>query len=129
MSKASQARFTKEEILETLNKERETLQQFGVKRIGLFGSYLTGNATEKSDLDFVVEFTRKSFDGYMDLKEFLEDRFNCPVDLVIADAVKPALRQEIVEKATYASGLKNLDVLVNKLPTLKGQVQSILKEA
>jgi len=97
--------WTKEEILKVLEQERDTIRQYGVRRLGLFGSYARGEATEQSDLDFVVEFERKSFDGYMDLREFLEKRFNCSIDLVIADAVKPALRTPIVHQAIYASGL------------------------
>jgi predicted nucleotidyltransferase len=97
--------WTKEEILKVLEQERDTIRQYGARRLGLFGSYARGEATEQSDLDFIVEFERKSFDAYMDLREFLEKRFNCPVDLVIADAVKPALRHPIIDQAIYASGL------------------------
>ena len=97
--------WTKDEILKILEQEKTVLRQYGVTRLGLFGSYARGEATEQSDLDFVVEFERKSFDAYMDLREFLEKRFNCPVDLVIADAVKPALRHPIIDQAIYATGL------------------------
>ncbi len=97
--------WTKDEILKILEQEKAVLRQYGVKRLGLFGSYARGEATEQSDLDFVVEFERKSFDGYMDLREFLEKRFQCRIDLVIADVVKPALRGPIVDQAIYASGL------------------------
>lgn len=41
----------------------------------------------------------------MDLKEFLEESFECQVDLVIADAVKPRLRPIIFEETVYAPGL------------------------
>ena len=71
--------WTKEEILKVLEQERDTIRQYGARRLGLFGSYARGEATEQSDLDFIVEFERKSFDAYMDLREFLEKRFNCPV--------------------------------------------------
>ncbi len=98
-------RWTKEEILNVLEREKDNIRQYGVRRLGLFGSYARGEATEGSDLDFVVEFERKTFDGYMDLREFLESTFHCPIDLVMADAVKPALRQPIVNEAIYASGL------------------------
>jgi uncharacterized protein len=64
-----------------------------------------GRENPASDLDFVVEFDRKSFDGYMGLKEFLEDIFDCPVDLVMSDAIKPRLRASIMGEAVYASGL------------------------
>jgi len=48
-------------------------------------------------MDFVVDFEKKSFDGYMDLKAFLEELFQCRVDVVVADAVKPPLRAATTE--------------------------------
>ena len=46
-------------------------------------------ASQTSDLDFLVEFQRKSFDGYMDLKEFLEQLFGRRVDLVLPETLNP----------------------------------------
>jgi hypothetical protein len=55
-------------------------------------------------LDFVVEFERKSFDAYMDLKFLLEDLFGCSVDLVLKEAIKPRLREAILGEAVHAPG-------------------------
>jgi predicted nucleotidyltransferase len=41
----------------------------------------------------------------MSLKFFLEDLFNCKVDLVILEAIKPKLKSHILESATYVTGL------------------------
>lgn len=96
---------SREEILKVLQKHREEIRGYGVRRLGLFGSTARGEAIETSDLDFVVEFERKSFDAYMDLKAFLEKLFGCRVDLVLADAIKPRLRGIILEEAVHAPGL------------------------
>jgi predicted nucleotidyltransferase len=40
----------------------------------------------------------------MDVKLLLEDLFDCPVDLVLADFIKPRLRPIILKEATYAQG-------------------------
>lgn len=95
----------KDEILKGLEANRDAIRRFGVRRLGLFGSCARGESTESSDLDFVVDFERKSFDAYMDLKAFLEKLFGCPVDLVLGDAIKPRLRAAILEGALYAPGL------------------------
>jgi uncharacterized protein len=95
----------RDEILRTLEANRDTIRSFGVRRLGLFGSYARGEGTLASDLDFVVELDRKSFDAYMGLKEFLEDLFGSPVDLVLSDAIKPRLRATILGEAVHASGL------------------------
>ena len=92
-------------VLTVLQENREAIKQFGVKGLGLFGSCIRRENKVTSDLDFVVEFEKKSFDGYMDLKAFLEGLFDCKVDLVLADAIKPRLRQSILEQAVHAPGL------------------------
>jgi hypothetical protein len=95
--------LTRTEIMEKLKHQKAALRQFGVKRLGLFGSYSRGEALAASDMDFVVEFDRKSFDSYMDLKFFLEGLFQNPVDLVLADNIKPRLKQSIARDVQYVS--------------------------
>lgn len=97
--------MTREEILEKLKQHRDRIRGFGVRRLGIFGSYARGDQSEGSDMDFLVEFETKTFDNYMDLKFFLEDLFGRKVDLVIADAVKPRLRKPIFDQTVYAKGL------------------------
>lgn len=94
-----------ESILQALAAHREALRRLGVKRIGLFGSAVREEGPPPGDLDFLVELEPKTFDAYMDVKAFLEERFDRPVDLVLADALKPALRDGILEETVYAPGL------------------------
>ena len=94
-----------QEILKIIEENRETIRGFGVRSLGLFGSAVRGEASDDSDLDFVVEFEKKTFDAYMDLKEFLEKLFGCKVDLVIKDAIKPRLREPILKETIYVQGL------------------------
>jgi uncharacterized protein len=95
----------KEEILGILRENKEAIRRFGVKSLSLFGSYARGEASQASDLDFLVEFERKSFDAYMGLKEFLENLFGCHVDLVLTNTIKPRLRTPILREAVHATGL------------------------
>ena len=92
-------------ILETIHRNAAAIRGYGVRRLGLFGSAARNQARANSDLDFVVEFDRKSFDAYMDLKDFLGKIFRRPVDLVIADAIKPRLRPMIMKEVVHAAGL------------------------
>lgn len=94
--------LSQQEILDVLSKNLNTWREkYGVKRIGLFGSYSREEQTEFSDIDVLVEFNSSdlSFNNYMDLKFELEDRFQKPVDLVILDDIKPALKQSILGNA------------------------------
>ncbi|SRR6266404_3339036 len=96
---------TKEEILSALGANEARIKGFGARSLSLFGSSARGEDTPQSDLDFVVEFEKKSFDSYMDLKLFLEELFDRPVDLILADGIKPRLRATILREAIHAPGL------------------------
>jgi hypothetical protein len=73
-----------------------------VKRIGVFGSVTRGEVRLESDVDIIVELGEPTFDNYMDLKFRLEEVLQRPVDLVMADTVKPRLRPIIEREAVYA---------------------------
>jgi len=91
-------------ILEFLDKNTGQIKKYGVKQIGLFGSFATGRNTNNSDIDILVEFEagEKTFDNYMDLKFFLEDKLKRKVDLVIEKNIKPELKKEILSTVKYA---------------------------
>ena len=93
----------RDEILDFLKQHKKELgTRFSVKRIGLFGSVLRGSAGGKSDVDILVELAHPTFDHYMDLKFFLEDRLGMPVDLVLADSLKPRIKPIITREVAYA---------------------------
>ena len=102
---SAKTRDGKQEILKALAANEEKIRGFGVRSLSLFGSSVRGEDTSESDLEFVVEFEKKSFDSYMDLKLFLEELFDRPVDLVLADGIKPRLRAAILREAIHAPGL------------------------
>ncbi|MCZ7399474.1 MAG: nucleotidyltransferase family protein [Candidatus Methanoperedens sp.] len=97
--------LTYETILTKLEENKATIKKYGVKRIGLFGSYLRKEQKPTSDIDILVEFEKgkTTFDNYMDLKFFLEDLFKCKVDLVTHEAIKPDLKPYILGSVKYAA--------------------------
>jgi predicted nucleotidyltransferase len=99
-----QAAATREEILARLAKHRADLAQFGVASLALFGSAARGGLGTKSDVDMLVSFAGPAtFDGYMDLKAFLEDLLGRSVDLVTSGALKPALRSKIASDLVHVA--------------------------
>ncbi len=96
--------LTKRKIIGVLQRNHEEIRGFGIKRIGLFGSFVHSSETKKSDIDVLVEFYpgQKKFDNYMELKFYLEKLFRRKVDLVIKDAVKPQLKPVIMKEVIYA---------------------------
>jgi predicted nucleotidyltransferase len=97
--------MTREEILKRLAEHRDAIRGFGVRRLGIFGSYARGEPSEGSDMDFLVEFEHPTFKTYFGLKFFLEELFDCKVDLVFHDTIKPRIRNTILEETIYAEGL------------------------
>lgn len=92
-----------DEILDFLKQHKQDIEaRFTVKCIGLFGSALRDSTSDRSDVDILVELAHPTFDRYMDLKFFLEDKLGRPVDLVLADSLKPRLRPIITRDVAYA---------------------------
>lgn len=90
--------------IERHRAELETLcRRFGVRRLEVFGSAATGSVREESsDLDFLVEFESPAGPGYANryfgLLESLEALFGCPVDLVVASAIRNPYFRESVDR-------------------------------
>jgi uncharacterized protein len=75
--------LTKERILELLRESQPYLAaQFGVSKIGLFGSYAKAQFDDTSDVDIVVEFSRPIGFRFFELIEYLECLLEHKVDLL-----------------------------------------------
>jgi predicted nucleotidyltransferase len=95
--------MTKEDILNALRANAERIRAFGVKRIGLFGSFARGRPSEDSDVDLLVEFEpgRKSFDNFMQLCFFLDETLQRRVEVVTPEALSPYLGPGILAETEY----------------------------
>lgn len=93
------------EIVKILRRHSVDIKKkFKIREIGVFGSYVRGKQTEKSDIDILVEFEEgyKTFDNYMELKFFLEEILNSKIDLVIKTTIRDEIKQNILSEVTYA---------------------------
>jgi len=95
------------QIIKKIVDNKNEIKKFGVKKIGLFGSYLRNEQKESSDIDFLVEFKKgkKTFDNYMGLKLFLENLFNCKIDLVMKESIKEEIKPYILRSVKYAEAI------------------------
>lgn len=91
--------LTKEEIIERIEAHRADLVGFGVKCLVLVGSFARGDASEESDIDFLVDFhdNRGLFEDYVRLLHFLEDLFGKRVDLGEERLLRKELKPFILE--------------------------------
>ena len=75
----------------------ELRQRFKVKSLGVFGSYVKGKQTEDSDLDLLVEFYETpGLLRFIAMENYLSDLLGVKVDLVMKDALKPAIGKRIL---------------------------------
>ena len=73
------------------------LKKYGIKKAGIFGSSARGESVV-NDLDLLVKIDKKiSLLGFIGIQQELEDTLGMKVDLVEYDAIKPALKDEILQ--------------------------------
>lgn len=84
------------EVLAIIQANEDELRRRHVATLSVFGSVVRGEARPDSDVDLLVEFDqRATYDLYLELKEFLEQILDHPVDLVTSKAVHQRLRPHI----------------------------------
>ena len=76
--------------------------QFGILKLGIFGSVARQENTEDSDIDIVVEVEKPTLSLMYDLKEALKNLFNCNVDLVrFRSTLRPLFKSNILNDVVY----------------------------
>lgn len=88
--------LTKEKIFEILRRELPYLKSaFGVKRIGIFGSFAKGIQKEDSDVDVLIEFERPIGLNFIELAEYIEKVLNKKVNIVTSGGLKSIRLKQI----------------------------------
>ncbi len=89
---------TKEEIINTLKKELPYLRAiFGVKRIGLFGSFAKGIQREDSDIDIIVEFEKPIGLKFIELSDHIEKALGRKVDILTPVGIESLRVKKVAE--------------------------------
>jgi len=89
-----------DEIVETPRESMPDLaERYGVKRLGVFGSYVRGEADDRSDLDILVEFEDPpTLWEFIRLERDLGDKLGVKVDLVMKKTLKPGIGKAILKE-------------------------------
>ncbi len=92
-------------ILHLLEEHAEKIKEFGVVKLGLFGSVVRGEETAESDVDILVDFEqgKKNYDNFINLVFLLEDLFQEKVDLVTRAALSDRMKACIEKEIEYVS--------------------------
>ncbi|MFQ5769581.1 MAG: nucleotidyltransferase family protein [bacterium] len=90
-----------ENILQILRKELPLLiNQYNVKSLEIFGSYLRNEQKQTSDLDLLVTFSENpGLLKFLELENYLSDKLEVKVDLVMKDSLKPRIGKSILKEA------------------------------
>ena len=101
---------TKANILTIIRKNQDKIRSFGVKKLGLFGSFVRDEQKSESDLDLLVEFEKgkKTFDNFINLSFFLENLINRQIELVTAESLGPYLKPHILQEIEYVTSSRIL---------------------
>ena len=90
-------------LLENLKNLKPALtREFKVKRLGIFGSYVSGRVGKSSDIDILVEFS-ESIDliDFVALERYLADQMGAKIDLVSIKALRPEFKDAILNEVVY----------------------------
>ena len=95
--------LSKKEILTILtNLKIELKKRFKVKELGLFGSYVSDEYNEISNIDILVDFDDgANLFNFVGLSLFLEEKFKCRVDVVSKNALREELKDDILKSVIY----------------------------
>jgi hypothetical protein len=96
---------TKSDLLALVANQHHQLQRFGVKRLGVFGSWARNEQHNASDVDVLIEFElgHKTFDNFMHQAFYLEELLGRRVDLLTPESLSPHLGPHILREVEYVS--------------------------
>jgi predicted nucleotidyltransferase len=80
----------------------ELRNEYMVSKIGIFGSFARGEATNASDVDILVEFSRPvDLFHFIGLQDRLAEILGRKVDLATPRALKPLIKDQILREVLY----------------------------
>jgi predicted nucleotidyltransferase len=96
---------TREDILDYLKENKRYLfSEYHLTKIGIFGSFAKGEATDSSDIDLLVEFepdTEELLEKKIRIKNMIKRQFNVEVDICREKYIKPYFKSQILNSVIY----------------------------
>jgi predicted nucleotidyltransferase len=95
---------TRKHILDIIKDHKKDFLQFGIRNIGIFGSFARNENTSNSDLDILIDFEpdKENFDNYMAVYDMLEQIFkNQKLDVVTKNGLSPYIGPKILNEVMY----------------------------
>jgi len=96
--------LTLDSVIDKIRRRKDAFERdYGVKRIGVFGSVARNEANVASDVDIVVEMVDPDLFYLVHIKDTLSADFERPVDIVsLRETMNVYLKNRIQNEAVYA---------------------------
>jgi hypothetical protein len=96
--------MTKEDIKKVIRDHKEILEEYKVRSIAIFGSYVRNEQKEDSDIDLLVEFEEDTYNNFINLIFSLEDLLKKEVSVVSEEDLSPYIRPYVLKEAEKIEG-------------------------
>jgi predicted nucleotidyltransferase len=95
----------KNALLQLITEHSEVIRSFGVKEMGIFGSFVRNEMDENSDVDFLVDFypEKKTYKNFIHLAYFLEDICGRKVEVLTKEGLSKYIGPKILESTEYVA--------------------------
>jgi len=95
--------MTLQSLTQILSTQKDQLQRFGIRRIGIFGSTARGEESAASDIDLILDFepTKKTYKNFFASTVFLESLLHRSIDAVTPQSLSPYIKPHIDKDITY----------------------------
>jgi uncharacterized protein len=93
----------KQELLQLIHAHEQQIHNYGVKQLGIFGSFVRDEVKQSSDIDFLIEFypEKKNFDNFIELAFYLQDLLGRKVEIVTPQSLSKYIGPYILKEVEY----------------------------
>lgn len=93
----------RQDIVDIFQKNKQELKDYGITKLGIFGSFARDSQTENSDVDLLVEFEKykKNYRNLIDSADFMEKILGREVDIVTLQSLSPHIGPHIMKEVKY----------------------------
>ena len=96
--------MNKEIIIKKIRSKRKEIAEYGIRAIGLFGSYIRDEQSETSDIDILIDFEadQENFDNFLAVCEIFERLFSKKkVEIVTKNGLSPYIGHKILKEVQF----------------------------
>jgi len=95
---------TKDTIIKALRSRKDEFSKYGIRNVGLFGSYIRNEQVKDSDIDLLIDFDPEleSFDNFMAVYDIIEQLFKGEkIEVVTMNGLSPYIGPSIIKEVQY----------------------------